>query len=298
MMNDVLADALAGKRMLIEDGGMGTMLLAQGPHMANLTPAQANLEAPDAVRHVHEAYLRAGSELIIANSFTSNAIKMGDADAAAASTRAAMRIARAAVDAVHDPADGEPRPLIAGDIGPTGQLLEPYGDLEPEDARAAFAAQARIFDECGADVICVETMTDLEEARQAVMAACEHASAPVFATMSFEANGRTFMGVSPEDAVRGLEEAGASAVGVNCSLAPREMASVVSAMSSVASVPLIAKPNAGLPQLVEGQTIYDVAPEEFAEQMKELARAGATILGGCCGTTPAFITALKDALGL
>lgn len=286
-----LQEALTGERMLIEDGGMGSMLMAVGGDVARMSPAEANLAAPEAVQPVQEAYVRAGSQLIIANSFTSNALKMGDAEAAVTSTEAAVRIAHAAVDAAWRP-DAGIRPYIAGDMGPTGQLLEPFGDLEPEEAYEAFAAQARVFHQMGVDVVCVETMTSLEEAQEAVRAACAETRVPVFATMSFEANGRTFMGVSPEEAVHGLEDAGANAVGVNCSLAPHEMVDVVSAMRAVASVPLIAKPNAGLPKLVNGRTEYDVTPDEFAQQMRQLIEAGATILGGCCGTTPDFIKAL------
>lgn len=291
--DEFLKRVLAGEAMLIEDGGMGTMLQACEDEVAQMTPAEANLRAEDRVRAVHAAYVQAGSQLVMANSFTSNGVKLADAQMAEESTRSAMRIAQRAISEAWDAASGF-RPFLAADMGPTGQLLEPYGDLEPEEAFATYAAQAVLFKEGGAEIVCVETMTDLEEARQAVAAVRSVLDVPIFATMSFQANGHTFMGVTPEDAVAGLVEAGANAVGINCSLAPHEMVEVVARMAAVSSVPIIAKPNAGLPKLVEGQAVYDLRSEDFAQQMEEIVNAGATILGGCCGTTPDHIRALRQ----
>ena len=255
-----LALVLEGRALLVEDGAMGTMLQRTGLLAPGEPPEGLSLSAPEAVTAVHRAYVEAGAQLVFA---------------------AAVACARAA----------EPR-YVAASLGPTGRLLEPWGDLDPDDASGLFAAQARAAEAAGADVIVVETMTDLGEAEAAARAALDVTDLPVFVTLSFGAGGRTMMGVTPEDAARALTGWGVHAAGLNCSVGPREAAPLAAAMAPLLGCPLIVKPNAGLPRLEGGQTVYDVGPEDFAAAMAPILEAGAAIVGGCCGTTPAHLAAL------
>lgn len=283
--DDYLARVLAGEALLIEDGAMGTMVQRTGLLAPGAAPEALNLSAPEAITAIHRAYVEAGSQLVTTNTFGANALKLGDELSVDAVFAAAVACARAA----------GPR-YVAASLGPTGQLLEPWGDLDPDDAYDLFAEQARAAQAAGADVIVVETMTDLGEAAAAVRAALDETALPVFATMSFGAGGRTMMGVSPEEAARELSALGAHAVGLNCSVGPREAAPLAAAMAPLLDCPLIVKPNAGLPRLEDGRTVYDVGPDEFAAAMAPLLDAGATIVGGCCGTDPAHLAALAHQL--
>ena len=276
-----LARVLAGEAVLIEDGAMGTMAQRTGLLAPGAPPEGLNLAAPEAVTAIHRAYVDAGAQLVTANTFGAGALALGGGPDVAETFAAALACARAA----------GPR-YVAASLGPTGRLLEPWGDLDPDDAYELFAAQARAAQAAGADVIVVETMTDLGEAGAAVRAALDGTRLPVFATMSFGVGGRTMMGVSPEEAARELSALGAHAVGLNCSVGPREAAPLAAAMAPLLDCPLIVKPNAGLPRLEAGRTAYDVGPEDFAAAMAPILDAGATIVGGCCGTGPDHLAAL------
>lgn len=264
------------------DGGMGTMLQAGGLE-AGQCPEKLNLTAPERIFAVHQAYIRAGADILTANTFGASRRKLGEDPAACIA--AGVRLAREAA--------GEDA-YVALDVGPLGGMLEPYGDMTFQDAYEQFA---EIMDAgAGADLVLIETMSDLLEAKAALLAAKERTGLPVFVTMTFGEDGRTFLGVDPATAAVTLTSLGADAVGLNCSLGPKEMGPSLEAMAAATHLPLLIQPNAGIPRLVDGATVFDVGPEEFAACARGFLDAGAAILGGCCGTTPAHIQALRALL--
>ena len=282
--DDTLAAALAGDGFLLFDGAMGTQLQERGLAAGEL-PELLCLSAPDQITAVHAAYVAAGADVVTTNTFGANAAKLGDAASVEEVFSAAVACARAA----------HPR-YVAADIGPTGQLLEPMGTLAFDDAYELFARQVRAADAAGADLFVIETMADLAEAKAALLAARENSDLPVFVTMTFQEDGRTFLGTTPEVAAVTLSALGADAVGINCSLGPRDVAPLVKRMLPWASCPVMAQANAGLPRVEGGETRYDVGPEEYAEAVAGMLDAGVTIVGGCCGTTPAHIAAERALL--
>ncbi len=267
---------------LIFDGAMGTMLQRSGLAPGEL-PEQFNLTAPKTVSAIHRAYVEAGCDVVSTNTFGANALKFGDQ--VEAIVEAGVRLARAA----------SPR-YVALDLGPTGALLQPIGSLSFEEAYALFARQVEAGAKAGADLVLIETMSDLVEIRAAILAAREHSSLPVFATMTFAQDGRTFLGTDPETAAITLQALGVSALGVNCSLGPKELLPIVRRMAAVTHIPLLVQANAGLPRMEDGRTVYDVTPEAFAACAVEMAKMGVSLFGGCCGTTPDHIRALRAAL--
>lgn len=268
---------------LLADGAMGTMLQAAGlPPGA--PPELWNLERPEAVLRVHSSYLEAGARLILTNSFGANPIKLASAglpDRTQEINQQAVRLARRAGEG-----------LVGASVGPTGQLLSPLGELEPETALAAFRRQCQALTE--ADLIVLETFYALEEIELALQAALE-TGLPAVACMTFQ-EGRTVMGTNPTQAATRLAEAGAAAVGANCGTGPAEMAPVVLEMRRATGLPLWAKPNAGRAQLVGGEVHYPEAPSRMAEQVLRLVELGANVVGGCCGSTPGHIGAIAQAL--
>lgn len=284
--SDHLAKVLACEAYLLMDGGMGTLVQQAGLHQVHQNPDLLNLTHPADIQAIQRRYVEAGSDCLTTNTFGSNRLKLADTGASVAEVyAAAASIARAAG-----------APLVAGDIGPTGQLLEPMGTLSFEEAYDIFAEQARAAEAAGCDLIVVETMTDLREIKAAVLAATEQTSLPVFATMSFGEDGRTFLGTTPAIAAATLSALGAQVVGLNCSLGPDEIARLTRQMAPYVRCPLMAQPNAGLPHVVNGETVFDVGPEAFAQAMRPIIEAGATVIGGCCGTTPDHIRALRQLL--
>lgn len=283
--DDYLASVLAGKARLLFDGAMGTMLQQNGVALAGELPDLLCLSAPQSITDVHAAYVEAGSRVVTTNTFGSNRMKLDGAAEVAKLYSAAVSCARAAGAT-----------YVAGDIGPTGELLDPYGDLEYEEAYELFAEQAGAAEAAGADIVIVETMADLNEMRAAASAALETTSLPVFATMTFSEHGRTLMGDTPADVARALDELGVDALGINCSLGPDQLAPLAAEMLSATDKPVIVQANAGLPKLSEGKTVYSVGPEEYADAVREMLGAGVRIVGGCCGTTPDYIRALAKAL--
>ena len=264
---------------------MGTMLQKAGLRPGGV-PELMNLTDPNAVRDIQAAYVDAGSGAIYANTFGANSLKLQKTGHTAREVIAAgVRIAR-------DAARG--RALVGLDVGPLGQLMEPLGTLPFEDAYALFAEMVRAGADAGADLIAIETMTDLAEARAALLAAKENCDLPVFVTMSFDATGRTFTGCTPASAAAVLSGLGADAVGVNCSLGPKEVLPILREMRAHTRLPLIAKPNAGLPDPADGH--YSLNGRDFAGQMRALIASGARIVGGCCGTGPEYIRALAECL--
>lgn len=278
-----LTEALAGRAYLLFDGGMGTLVQAAGLHTVHEVPDLLNLTHPDAIVAIQRQYVEAGADCITTNTFSANRLKLASTDATVAEVYAAAAANARAAGAR----------LVAGDIGPTGALLEPLGTLTFDEAFAIFAEQARAAEAAGCDLIVVETMADLLEAKAAVLAAVESTTLPVFATMTFGEDGRTFLGTTPAIAATTLSALGASAVGLNCSLGPTELAPLVGELAPHDRALVMAQPNAGLPRIQDGETVFDVGPNEFAQAMEAILDAGATVIGGCCGTTPDHIAALR-----
>ena len=286
-------DRLQRGPAILGDGAWGTMLFARGLPTGD-APERVCLERPELLTEIAGLYLEAGAEVVTTNTFGANPERLGLHGLAAD----LEEICRAAVSAVRR-AVGE-RAWISGSIGPTGALLSPLGSLDPSVARAGFARQAAALAAAGADLLCVETMTDLAEAELAVRAAREAAPAlPVVATMSFEATRRGFftvMGVTPAKAAARLEAAGASAVGANCGDGDT-MAGIAREFRAHCALPIAVRPNAGLPTIASGALVYPETPEAMAARVPALLEAGAALIGGCCGTTPAHVLALRKALG-
>ena len=266
------------------DGGMGTMLQRAGLP-AGVPPETVNLTGPKAVEAVHAAYAAAGADIITANTFGASRRKLGEDPAPYIA--AGIAIARRAAGA---------EKYVALDVGPLGALLEPFGDMTFDEAYDMFAEIVEAGAAAGADLVLIETMSDLLEAKAALLAAKERTNLPVLATMTFGEDGRTFLGVDPAAAAVTLTALGADAVGVNCSAGPRELRPVLQEILHHTHLPVMIQPNAGLPRLVDGETVYDVEPEEFARWAEQFLEDGAAILGGCCGTTPAHIQALRALL--
>ncbi len=272
--------------LVILDGGMGTLLQEAGLPVGEL-PERWNITNPDAVTAIHRAYFDAGSNVVNTNTFGANSLKFS-ADELDGIIRAAVANARRAAEE----SAGTQEKFVALDIGPTGKMLAPLGDLDFEDAVSVFAAVVRLGVKYGVDLITVETMNDSLETKAALLAVKENSDLPVLVTCAYGADGKLMTGASPEAMVAMLEGMGADAVGVNCSLGPRALAPVVARYLAAASVPVVCKPNAGLPEVVDGKTVYNVSPEDFACDVAMLVHDGARVVGGCCGTTPAHIAAL------
>ena len=276
--------------VLVLDGGMGTLLQAEGL-CAGERPETWNLTRPDVIRRIHTAYYDAGSHVVSTNTFGANPLAFSPHELDAV-IRAAVENAKAARDA----SSGTQKKFIALDIGPTGKLLKPYGDLDFEDAVAAFAETVRLGVKYGVDLVLIETMNDSYETKAALLAVKENCDLPVFVTNAYGSDGKLMTGASPEAMAAMLEGMGVDAIGVNCSLGPRQLMPVVERLLEVASVPVILKPNAGLPVSREGKTYFDVLPDEFVSDVREMVAAGVRIVGGCCGTTPDYIRPLADAV--
>lgn len=271
---------------IVLDGGMGTMLQAAGLPLG-LLPEIWNITAPEKVTAIHREYIEAGSRVIFANTFGANRHKTEKCGYTTAELIAGgIRAARKAAEGTDV--------KVALDIGPIGQLLEPLGNLSFEQAYEIFREMVIAGAEAGADLIVFETMSDLHELKAAVLAAKENTALPVWVSMTFEATGRTFVGVTVSAMALTLAGLGVDALGFNCSLGPAELRPLVEELRQWTDLPLILKPNAGLPDPATGA--YTVTPEDFAQDMMCSAELGVTILGGCCGTTPAFIRALTDNL--
>ena len=287
-----LVEVCAGKKALVQDGATGTYLeqIAKDDkiQISGLSDLLC-LTNPDLITRVHSDYVRAGAMMVTTNTFNSNQCKLPANVEVPEIFQAAVDCARAA-----NPA------YIGASIGPTGLLMQPIGDLSFNDAYDIFATQVIAAQKAGADIICIETMTNLHEAKVALLAAKENSDLPIFATMSFEEDGRTFMGTTPEIAALTLSRLGASAIGINCSLGPVALVPMIEKMLEYTDLPVIFRPNAGIPTDICGDAVFDVTPQEYSRQIEPAIASGATIIGGCCGTTPEFIrhassTVLKNA---
>ena len=284
---------LAKKKTVIFDGAMGTMLMAAGLK-AGETPELWNIEKPSLVTEIHRKYYEAGSDVVHTNTFGGNAIKLADrglSDRMEAINGEAAKLAREACPA------GK---FVAGDIGPTGKLIKPLGDLVLEEAEEAFFRQAQALIKGGADLISIETMFSLDEALAALRAAKRLGEAPVIAALTFNRTKKGFftvMGEGVTQAVSAFEKAGADAIATNCSLGSRDMIDLTRELRAATRKPILIQHNAGKPVTQKGVTSYQQTPAEFAQDGKEIKNSGADMIGGCCGTNPEFIQALAEALG-
>ncbi len=273
------------KDFLLFDGAMGTMLQAAGLPAGGL-PEVFNMEHPEILREIHKKYIDAGSQVITANTFQANALKLkGCSYSPEELITAGVQLAKESG-----------AKYVALDIGPLGQLMKPMGTLTFETAYDLFLQQIKAGADAGADIILFETMSDLLEVKAGVLAAKENFDLPVFVTMTYQEDGRTFVGVDPQSAAITLSGLGVDALGVNCSLGPKELEPIVDTLLAYSRVPVMVQPNAGLPEMENGKTIYRVTPEEYGSFMAKLAQKGVRILGGCCGTNPDFISALATNL--
>lgn len=270
------------------DGGMGTMLQAQGLQPGEY-PERWNLSHPDVITALHQAYFDAGSNVVCTNTFGANTLKFAE-DELDDIIRAALNNAKAAREGSTSPQEK----FIALDIGPSGKLLRPFGDLDFEDAVGVFAKTVRLGVKYGVDLIIIETMNDSYETKAALLAVKENSELPVIVSNAYGEDGKLMTGATPAAMVALLEGMGADALGANCSLGPRQLRGVAEQLLKSASVPVILKPNAGLPKSVNGKTLFDVTVDDFSDEVASLMKQGVRVVGGCCGTTPEYIKALHD----
>ncbi len=272
-----ITELIKEKRVFF-DGGTGTVLQGLG-----LPPGQSpelwNISDPEKIISLHNMYFDAGANIVKTNTFGVNCDKFANYDEL---IREGIRCARKA-------AEGREEAYVAFDMGPTGQLLEPLGQLKFEDAVSIFADNVKAAKDCGADLILIETMNDSYETKAAVLAAKENSDLPVFVTNVYDAGGKLMTGANPAAMIAMLEGLGVDALGMNCSLGPDVMLKIIGEFEKYASVPVIVNPNAGLPEVRDGKTVYNIGADEFADYMAQIAEGGGTVLGGCCGTTPEFI---------
>jgi 5-methyltetrahydrofolate--homocysteine methyltransferase len=286
-----LISRLEARKVLVADGATGTMLQRAGLE-PGVAPERWNLENPQAILELHQGYVNAGSDLILTNTFGGTSIRLrreGLDDQTAAINQTAARLAREVA--------GE-SVLVLGDIGPTGEMLAPLGTLTYEEIVPVFAEQAQALAEGGVDGILIETMSDLNEMRAAVEGVRHVTDLPLLTTMSFDTKGRTMMGIKPEDAATALAELEVTVMGVNCGRTLTEnLVAIQKFRETVPDAWLMAKPNAGLPRVERGNLVYDVTPEVMAEYAQRFVdEVGIKIIGGCCGSTPAHIRAVVEAV--
>lgn len=275
-----------GKELLYFDGGMGTLLQSKGLKPGEL-PEVWNLEHTEEIVDIHRQYYEAGSDIVLTNTFGANALKFHDSKYALKDivTAAVANVKKAASLGVHDGREV----YTALDIGPTGKLLKPMGDLAFEDAYEAFKEVVKYGEDAGVDLIHIETMSDTYEVKAAVLAAKENTDLPVFATMIFDEKGKLLTGGDVPSVVAMLEGLRVDALGINCGMGPEQMLPILSEIMEYTSIPVIVKPNAGLPKQRDGEVYYDVVPRQFAQTMQKVLQLGASVIGGCCGTTPEHI---------
>lgn len=285
---------LESSNIIMADGAMGTMLFEAGLQFGD-PPEVWNIAHPDQVRAIQRAYLESGAQILLTNTFGGNRFRLGMHNLQSRVpelNRTAAVILRAEVEAAGGTA------LVAGDIGPSGEILAPLGTLEYADAVEGFAEQAAALAAGGVDLIWIETMSALEEMQAAIEGVRKVApNMPLITTMTFDTHGRTMMGIKPEDAAKTLIGWGAAAVGGNCGNGPDELLAVIKKMKAVApDAVLVSKSNAGMPELVNGKAQYRATPEAMAQYSLQVRDAGARIIGACCGSTPAHLKAMRETL--
>lgn len=273
--------------MLVSDGAMGTQLASLG--MPAGVPSELwNLERPEAVKSVYESYVAAGSDIICTNTFGANRIKL-------AKFQMENRVGELTVAGVKLAREVARESLVAASVGPTGEIVEPYGDLSAGECEKALAESCAAAAAAGADAILLETFYDIEEAKIAIRAGLE-TGLTIICTMTFDAGGRTMMGVTPARAAEELPAAGAAIVGANCGVGPDALLPIVREICAVSDVPVMVQPNAGMPVLTEHGPVYSETPERMAAFALRYLELGARIVGGCCGSTPAHVAAIARAV--
>ncbi len=274
--------------IVILDGAMGTIMQREGLK-AGEHPERWNITHREIIKNIHMSYFEAGSNIVNTNTFGANPLKFSP-QVLEEIVSSAIEIAKQA----RAESGGKQEKFISLDIGPTGKLLKPYGDFDFEDAVSCFAQVVRLGVKYGVDLITIETMNDSYETKAALLAVKENSSLPVIVTNAYGENSALMTGASPEAMVAMLEGMGADVIGANCSLGPVQLRGVVQRLLEVSSTPVVLKPNAGLPKSVDGKTVYDVLPEEFAQEILLAVKGGVRIVGGCCGTTPEYIKCVKE----
>lgn len=274
---------ILGKEFFVFDGGFGSQLQERGVP-AGTNSGEINIDRAELVKAIHKDYIEAGSTCIVTNTFGADRYHITDTEELTAQIKAACKNAREAVE------ESGKDVWVFYDIAPTGKLLKPLGDLDFEDAVEAFKEQV-ILARDAVDGFIIETMTDLYEVKAAMIAVKENTDKPLFVSVTFQENGNMLTGASPEQAVALIQGLGADVVAVNCALGPNELEPIIMRMLEVATIPMLVQPNAGLPKFRDGQTYYDVGPDEFSDYIRKFAQAGISGFGGCCGTTPAHIKA-------
>lgn len=269
------------------DGAMGTMLQKYGLYPGQ-PPEVLNITKPEIIEEIHKSYIEAGSSVITTNTFGAIESKLESTGYMVEEVvTKAIGVARKAAG----------NNFVALDIGPTGELFEPLGDFTFQEAYNLYSRQVKAATLTGkVDLVLIETFFNLTEAEAAIKAVKDHSSLPVICTFTFQQKGRTLMGDDVQKVVATLEEYGVDAVGANCSLGPKDMLPIVETMVSATDLPILIQPNAGLPQIKEGQTLYNMKPEEFAQYIKAMSDMGVKWFGGCCGTTPEFISTVREFL--
>lgn len=270
------------------DGGMGTLLQDRGLKPGEL-PERWNITHPEIITEIHKNYYDAGSNVVCTNTFGANSLKFSD-DELEEIIKAAISNARSAIEQSNKKSEK----FVALDIGPSGKLLKPFGDLDFEDAVSVFAKTVRIGAKYGADLVLIETMNDSYETKAALLAVKENCDLPVIVTNAYSEDGKLMTGATPSAMVAMLEGMGADAIGANCSLGPIQLRGVAAELLENASVPVIMKPNAGLPKALDGKTVFDITSDEFADEVAGFVEKGIRVIGGCCGTTPEYIAKLAD----
>lgn len=293
-MRTTLNELLKNGKPIVADGGMGTILFALG--LANgEAPELWNIDEHEKIRSVHRGYIEAGAQIILTNTFGGNRIRLemhNLQDRAYELNRAAAELARAEADDVDCPV------VVAGSMGPTGSIMMPYGTLEEEEAVAVFAQQAEALIVGGVDVLWIETMSAIEEVKAAVTGSRQVSpDFPIVATMTFDLNGHTMMGVTPEEALYAFSKMDLVAAGANCGNGTEELQIAIAKMSAVGlDIPLVAKANAGIPQLHDDIVVYDASPDDMRLYATIVRDSGATIIGACCGSTANHIRAIRETL--
>lgn len=280
------------KRPLLLDGAMGTMLQKYGLRSGECSEGW-NISHPQVVQKIHQEYIKAGTDVILTNTFGANRIKLSSFDR----ENNILKINEIAVNivkrAINKEISSEKRIFIAGSVGPTGKILEPYGDLKVSEAYKNYKEQAVILEKAGIDLIILETFYDLEEIRAALKAVKENTDLMVIASMTFDKNLKTIYGVDPERAVIVLENEGADGVGANCGTGPEVLYKVLKIMKKASKTYLMVEPNAGMPELVKDKVVYPASPEVMADYTEKFVKLGLNLIGGCCGTTPLHIKAMS-----
>ena len=278
--------------IVLFDGAMGTMLQDKGLKIGE-NPEIFGFENPEKLLEIHKEYLKSGSNIITTNTFGANELKLDKLGYKVEDiVDNAIKIAKLAIEQ----SDKSIKRYVALDVGPIGEMLEPIGTMSFDRAYEVFKRQMVQGEKSGADIILIETMIDLYEAKAAVLAAKENTNLPVFLTMTFDENGRSFTGCMPESMVATIQGLGVDAIGVNCSLGPKKLIPIVEKICKISYVPIIVQANAGLPDIIDGNAIYNIKEDEYLEGVKEFIQKGASIIGGCCGTTPNFIRKISDNL--